>query len=624
MANIIDELVIRLGLDAKGMQSGEKQAAGALEAVEKQASKTSAAVGRAEANRRDETGKTGKQEEKQAKDSAIRADRETKRRQESEKTTRAESDKTRVAVMRNTLAMIGTGVMFAKSTTDTAIATANLSRQAQNLGVGADKLSAWGGAAAIAGGSAEGFGAALASITQAQTEMSVTGNTGMLPYLNMLGVSLADSKNKARPVIDVFQSIADGLKKVEAQQGRAQAVNIGKMMGYDEGTINLMLKSRQEIDALVGEQEKLNRVTKEQELAAVELSSAWEKAKLTFASAARDLMVALTPAIKGAYDATANFLGAAGPVDWNVWAGHVNAAVNKAGEALSWLSDKFNSGGNAIREFFNSSKSGQAQWDAIGEMTAKGLAWLGYKPAMEAVARAEGKGGSATAPSPAGPLAEAAAREEGRSKPATTSGPLAEAVAKGEGGYSSVNLGKAGGYRSSTRPLEQMTVAEVMQAQLSREFNAAGKYQSIRDTLRNVAKRMGLSGSEKFDAAMQDKMFEALLPEGVKAYREGRSNDKQGAMIALSKVWRSIADPRTGQTYGDAGASVNKARAGSLGDVGRALDMERAANMKRGSATSSQSITIGKIDIHTQATDANGIARDMNQQVMAQFNRGAV
>lgn len=139
--------------------------------------------------------------------------------------------------------------------------------------------------------------------------------------------------------------------------------------------------------------------------------------------------------------------------------------------------------------------------------------------------------------------------------------PLAAMISKGEGGYSSVNLGEAGGYRSGTMNLAGMTLDQVMAAQAAHQFNAAGKYQIIGKTLAEAKKALGLKGSELFDPALQDKIFSEYLikmrhPEVLKAL-QGKGSIEE-AQLGLSKEWASIADPRTGKSY-YAGVGNNRA-----------------------------------------------------------------
>lgn len=58
--------------------------------------------------------------------------------------------------------------------------------------------------------------------------------------------------------------------------------------------------------------------------------------------------------------------------------------------------------------------------------------------------------------------------------------------------------------------------------------SAAGGYQIISGTLDDLVSKMGLSGNERFDAAMQDRMAIELLEEdGLSAYRSGHMSLEQ-------------------------------------------------------------------------------------------------
>lgn len=124
---------------------------------------------------------------------------------------------------------------------------------------------------------------------------------------------------------------------------------------------------------------------------------------------------------------------------------------------------------------------------------------------------------------------------------------FAQLIARGEGDYGSVNRGKAHGYKSGAEDLENMTVAEVMAAQRSHRFNAAGRYQIIGDTLSDAAASLGLSGSEKFDRGMQDRIFEDYLVKtkrrGIMDFVTGKSGQVRDAVYATAKEWASVAVP---------------------------------------------------------------------------------
>lgn len=138
------------------------------------------------------------------------------------------------------------------------------------------------------------------------------------------------------------------------------------------------------------------------------------------------------------------------------------------------------------------------------------------------------------------------------SAPAMPASSLAALLTKGESRaanpYNVVNRGKAHGYAAGTEPLEQMTIGQVMAAQAAHQFNAAGRYQIIGDTLKEAFRALHLTGSELFDRNLQDRIFNEYLI-GIKRrkiadYLSGRSNDLQGAVYAASQEWASVGVPR--------------------------------------------------------------------------------
>lgn len=155
--------------------------------------------------------------------------------------------------------------------------------------------------------------------------------------------------------------------------------------------------------------------------------------------------------------------------------------------------------------------------------------------------------------------------------------PFGALISRGEGTYNSVNRGAAGGYRSGTEDLANKTVAEVMTDQANQKYNAAGRYQIIKDTLRAAVKSMGLTGNEKFDQKLQDRIFGEFLAgtkrPGIAAYLTGKSNDIHAALKQASEEWASVADPDTGLSH-YAGQGNNRASIG-VAEMTRALEETR-------------------------------------------------
>lgn len=92
----------------------------------------------------------------------------------------------------------------------------------------------------------------------------------------------------------------------------------------------------------------------------------------------------------------------------------------------------------------------------------------------------------------------------------------------------------------------RMTVNEVLAYQRNYTRNegnassAVGRYQIIQGTLRGLKEDMGLSGNERFDAAMQDRMAVRLLEQrGLNDFRNGRISPER-FMDNVAREWASM------------------------------------------------------------------------------------
>lgn len=121
----------------------------------------------------------------------------------------------------------------------------------------------------------------------------------------------------------------------------------------------------------------------------------------------------------------------------------------------------------------------------------------------------------------------------------------------------------------SLRPadLTNMTVSQVMAWQRDRikrrGMSAAGGYQIIRRTLKEIYRRAGLGLNDKFDEDAQDRLCVILLKRrGLDVYMAGQINTDRFCNN-LAKEWASlplvapIRGKRVGQSY-YAGDGVNK------------------------------------------------------------------
>lgn len=154
---------------------------------------------------------------------------------------------------------VSTGL--SKLINETSQANDKLNFLSKNLGMTAKNVSKWQGAAEMAGGSADGMASSLTNLSKSLWDMVTTGDTALIPYFTALNVSVTDSAGNLRNLDDILLDVADSFSKMK----RPQAYNIAKSMGFDEGTINMLLQGRAAMEAQLAAQENIV-VSSEKEL----------------------------------------------------------------------------------------------------------------------------------------------------------------------------------------------------------------------------------------------------------------------------------------------------------------------------------------------------------------------
>lgn len=266
MATIIDSLLVKLGLDSSEFNAGKSKVDKGLKDTGSEADKTGAKLKK--------TGKDGAEGFETVAKSAVKF-----------------------------LALLG-GTMAVKRFAEQMIeSSAALDRFSKNLGDSANTVSAWSNAAELAGGTAEGLQGTMDMLSKSQTELQLTGQSGLIPYFSALGMSLADTQGKARPVNDLLLELSDRFSKMD----RTTANNMGRMMGIDQGTMQLLLKGRSEVELMIRRQKEYGAVTKQQAEEASRLKLAMTDSRQSFEAFGRELLSAATPALEKLFAVFAEF-----------------------------------------------------------------------------------------------------------------------------------------------------------------------------------------------------------------------------------------------------------------------------------------------------------------------------
>lgn len=260
MPTVIDSLIVRLGLDSKDLDSKSGTAGRKLKDVEDQGKKTAGSVKGIGAA---------------SKSTAAGVDNLTRS-------------------LGGLLALIGGTMAIKRFITDQIESNAQLDRFSKNIGLNVSTVSAWGNAVEEMGGSAKGLQGTLDMLSKSQTELRLTGQSNLIPYFSALGVSLATVQGQARPVDEILLDLADRFSHMD----RTTANNMGRMMGIDQDTLNLLLQGRREVELTIKRQKEHNAVTKEQAAEASKLQRSIVDLKQSFTAMGRDLLQQATPALE--------------------------------------------------------------------------------------------------------------------------------------------------------------------------------------------------------------------------------------------------------------------------------------------------------------------------------------
>lgn len=169
--------------------------------------------------------------------------------------------------------------------------------------------------------------------------------------------------------------------------------------------------------------------------------------------------------------------------------------------------------------------------------------------------------------------------------------------------------------------LTSMTINEVLAWQ--RQYvnsgsasSAAGRYQIIRGTLESLVDDMGLTGEERFDEAMQDRMAIALLERrGLDDFLEGDISEAR-FMRNLSQEWASLPKDMGGASY-YAGDGLNQALTSPQSVLVALRDMQTVYSQRLRAGASRDEAMVASVTSAAEETDGPGIDGGSSQTAFA-------
>lgn len=427
-------------------------------------------------------------------------------------------------------------------------------RTAMTFNMTTRELGVWQGVMQQSGGTAESMTGSIGGLTSEMNKFVLTGQASFLPVLNQLGIGLYDQNKQLKSAGQLFLELSDAVRGMDP--ARASAL-LSMIPGMNQDTINLILQGRKAIEQYREEARKAGTTTEESAQQAKEYQQQMALLERSSVSLGRSLMTLVLPALNATAGALSRLFQS-----WNVKPGSKEDAEQSAG-LRNKLVSKFGSP-RAVMEWLaeHSPIAGDKEYTL-------GLAdkWYGPKGADEkgaAAAAVAGKTAAAAAPKEAGSVAEMSDYIRKSAAARGIDPDTAIQVAKSEGLY----------HWKSTIPGEE-------------------SYGPFQLHYGGRGQKGGLAKPGLGDAFTKQTGLDAADP----------ANWKAGVDFALDNAKKS----GWGQWYGWKGLPYQ-----GIGGFAPGAPAAAAAGASgAGGRQSSNTTTVGTVVVNTQATDAQGIARDI-------------
>lgn len=507
---------------------------------------------------------------------------------------------------------------------DMTAANTQLERASRNLDVNAAELSAWGAVVERNGGSADELQQTLKGLSVQQTELAVTGQSSMLPYFNALGISLTDAHLRARPLTQILRELA-GSERLQ-RMPRPQAANLLGMMGFGQGTVNTILGGDvAALDKLIARQRELYPMTQRQAEQSERLSMAMYDFRREATGVGNQLLNLVTPALTKFFTVMTSVLeylnrhrallaGVIAPAlllvaraawafvaPWLVAAAPILATVAALGLLIDDWETWRKGGRSALGEFW---QGWVDLWQRIGDSSPM---------VVNAIRRALGFVGDALTGALkgeqfGGPLGAAVGLAYGAARGGTGKEKGVIAFFESQGWSHAQASGIAANLVSESR------LDPNARGDGGRAYGIGQWHEDRQIQLRDFAGRRNLDPSD-LQTQLRFVQYELTMGEDVGARRAGRllrgTNDPAASGSLFSQYYERPADR--------AGEAAKRGRlAGQLATMRTAALPSNYVMQRGGNRTSSAETNIGQLNVYSAAKDAPGIASDIHSELRDQ------
>lgn len=168
-----------------------------------------------------------------------------------------------------------------------------IGKTAARIGASAEDLQAFGEAAKRAGGSVEGFMGTFESLNGQLQRMQAMGGKGRLtPILKQLGIS-ATENGQVKDTFQILRELAGAAERI----GNRNFAGLARNLGLDHGTIMLLQQGRIALDEVIKRQKELGVYTKQDFEITAKFNDALSDLTQSFKQLAAPILRVITPAL---------------------------------------------------------------------------------------------------------------------------------------------------------------------------------------------------------------------------------------------------------------------------------------------------------------------------------------
>ena len=295
--NVLDSLVLELGIDSTKFTRGQQEALSSLRKMEQEAQRS------------------GEQIESKAR----------------------RSEDALLALKREFLGFFGLAFGGAEARQFVDFVTtldAQTGRFSRTLGVNTRELSEWQGAFQQVGGTAESANGAIGGLNSEMVKFQLTGQSAMLPVLSRLGISLFDANHHLRSAADLMLQLADAVQGMDA---RTATGFLSMIPGMNQDAINLLLQGRAAVESYLAAARQAGVTTAESARIAQEYNTQMALLSRTATDAGRSLFTVFAPGMIEATKETTSFLSVSRNLINQLKSGNWHDAMQSAGTIAKWL-----------------------------------------------------------------------------------------------------------------------------------------------------------------------------------------------------------------------------------------------------------------------------------------------